>query len=453
MARTIADSGYEAVGGTYDSSSKQFFDGVAESLISELMPFLKSLKSSGSIRRVKPKGKYIEFYVETNTGSGFGPRGEDDYVPAADKMDGVLAQVPYQRGIKGRIGMTFEAMQFGKEGVGGFVDMKKQEMKGALLTMQQQAIPMIWGVGDGVIAKIKEQNGVTTGEAYSTETYADCYPGTRWMADGMKLIGVQAPGANYAADSDMTAAKELLAPTSDTGFEWAAAVTCGNADSADRYLVEHHCADTGNATETTKGSVTIGTASSYRGSLGVTAMCDDSEQNFIASYCGINEALYPQWSAVVNHNSGVARAVSLDLFYRLYWKLTRKAGTFAPKIECWTNSDVHREVTELLEHFVEFKPRQLRPGFDEYDMVINGVNIPFKIDHACPSYIHFLNMPKITFAQGCPPQIAKETGSQWRQVTDKDKYEVFYRWIFQLYTKQRNAHGVIRDLDVEIASI
>ena len=216
MARTLANSGYEAVGGTYDASSKQFFDGVAESLIPELFPLLKSLKEAGSIRRVKPKGKYIEFYVELNTGSGFGPRGENDYIPAADQMDGVVAQVPYQRGIKGRIGMTYEAMQFGKEGVGGFVDMKKQEMRGALLTMKQHAIPMIWGNGDGVIAVIAKQNATTAGVPNSTEDYNTLQPGARWISEGMSLIGTQAPGSNYAADGDMTAAEIVSSVRSST---------------------------------------------------------------------------------------------------------------------------------------------------------------------------------------------------------------------------------------------
>jgi hypothetical protein len=181
-------------------------------------------------------------------------------------------------------------------------------------------------------------------------------------------------------------------------------------------------------------------------------MCDDG--TFVTSYCGISETTYPSWKAVTSHNSGTALPLTLDRFYQLYFKLSRKAGTLQPEVAAWMNTDVFRELVDLLEHFLQFKPRKLDAGFDKFDVMINGTTIPIHLDHECPSYIFFLNPRYITFAEGQPPQLSRETGAIWtRDTTGKDQYEAMWRWIFQTFTANRNKHGIMKDITRTITSI
>jgi hypothetical protein len=85
--------------------------------------------------------------------------------------------------------------------------------------------------------------------------------------------------------------------------------------------------------------------------------------------------------------------------------------------------------------------------------MIHGQNLPIKVDHECPSYIFFITPQYVTFAEGQPPQIGKETGAMWRDVADQDDYEAVWRWTFNTYTRKRNAHGIIKDLTTTITSI
>ncbi len=444
MPRLLQSSPYS---GTYDASLKQFYDGAMQSLVPDLFPILDWLKSEGRVRKVTPKGNKIYFATTLKLSSGFDFRGENDYLPAADQVDTIQGSVPYQVGMKGRIQLSFESLKFGKEGVGGFVNVSKQEMTSALHSMRQSAAPALWGLGDGVLAKIAQISGSTAIVPDSSELSTGCYPGSRWLHEGKKYIGVTSTAAGYGVDTSMTAANENTVISSDTSATFEDSCSTDGVD----YLVSHECTDSSSATERAKGSVTLGTANSFRGPQGMLAMCDDGTLG--SSYCGISESSYPQWKATVSDNSGNARSLSLDLFYQLYWKMTRKAGDFNPNLTSWMNTDMHRKLTDLLEHFVEFKPRELKPGFKAYDMMINNQAIPIRLDHYCPGYIFFLNPAEITFAEGCPPSVAGETGSMWRQVADKDMYEAVYRWIFQTYTRSRNKHGILMDLTYDVTSV
>ena len=41
----------------------------------------------------------------------------------------------------------------------------------------------------------------------------------------------------------------------------------------------------------------------------------------------------------------------------------------------------------------------------------------------------------------------------WRDVANKDDYEAVWRWTFQTYTRNRNRHGILEDLNVTITSV
>jgi len=305
----------------------------------------------------------------------------------------------------------------------------------------------MWGNGDGLLAKFGSTGVSTTSlTVQCEEDYNSCYPGSRWLYEGLSVIPVVST-SSYAVDTSWTAATTISAITSDTACTLSASKT---QETAVRYLVEHQCSDNTNSTQMTKGSVTLATASSFRGPMGINAMADDG--TFSSSYCGISESTYPQWKSTISHNSGTARSITTDLLYKLFYKFTRYSGTMSPDVTAWTNTDVYREIVDLMENQIQFKPRELKPGFQHFDVMIDGVGIPFKLDHMCPSFIYFLDPKFIRFAQKAAPQIADNHGSSFRWVADKDCYEQVWRWIFQLYTNNRRKHAKLTDISCTIAS-
>lgn len=439
--------------GSWEAAFKRFYDGAMQSLVPNLCPLLEWLKSKGRVRKLKPQGEKIYFATDYRLSDSFGYRGEGDVIPAPDTVESVQGSVDYQKGIKGSVGLTFEAMKFGRQGAGAFTDVQKHEMKSAMIMMRKLAQVALWGTGKGALAKVSAGGGgaaatatVAVDETYDGDTVTLC-PGTRWLIEGMKVISFLNFAA-YAKDAGMTGALTINSIDSDTQIT----LSANNNITANYYLAQHHCTNTATAAELAWGSVTLDTAASSRVPQGMLALCDDG--TFVSSYCGISESTYPQWKAVVKHNSGTALPLTLDLFYQLFFKLSRKAGSFEPDLTAWMNTDVFRELVDLLEHFLQYKPRQLEPGFGKFDMQINGVNIPIRLDHECPSFVFFLNPRYITFAEGQPPQLSKETGGIWTRDTDrKDQYEAIWRWIFQTFGQSRNKHGILKDISCTITSI
>lgn len=418
-----------------------------QSLITNLCPLLDWLKGKGRVRKVTPKGKNIIFATDIRLSSSFGFRGEGDKVAASASMTNVQGSVAYQKAIRGMIGLTFESMKFGRQGPGSFVTAETQEMKGAAIMMRKLAQIAAWGEGEGELGRIDAISATDAMVTQVDESYNACNPGARWLIEGMKIIAAGNNADSYGINSAMTAANIIESINSDIS------VTLTDSCSADTdYLFEHNTTNSGVTPE--DGSVTLAVQNSFRGPQGMLAMCDNGTN--INPYCGINASAgnYPQWKATVDHNTGTKRALTLDLFYSLYYKLSRKRGSFKLPLTSWMNTDVYRELVQLLEHFIEFKPRNLQPGFDEFDVMIQGTRIPIKLDHECPSFIFFLDPAFITWAEGQPLQLAREAGSIWRWDVDrKDQFEAMYRWIWQTYTRSRNKHGIIKDIDVTIRSL
>jgi hypothetical protein len=452
------------VGGTYDSALLEFIDKQMQSLIPKLFPIVDWLKSEGRVRKVSPEGKYITFAVETNVGSNAGFRGEGDYLPTADTVDMAQGKLPYMKGIKGRVGLSWEALQFGKEGVGSFADLMKQEFMGVQTAMKQAASPAMWGCGDAVLARTQTVAASTTMGVDVAETYANTFPGTRWLHVGQSIIACELDDT-YDADTTMTAATTIASIESDSSLTLAATRTVDD----NSHIVEHQATDTADSTECTKGSVTINTAYSSRYPVGFLAMCDPGgasgyfngngygyghalKSTYYGGYCNIDESSYSSWKPNVSHNSGTARSLTLGLFYRMFNKICKKTGSFDPKVTSWMSPDMHVELVDLLEHYVEFKPRQLEPGFDKFDVMINGTKVPIRLDFYCPGHIFFLSPSDITFAESVPCQVDKTTGSLWTKVADKQNFEAVWNWMFQIYTKKRNAHGIITDLSYTVSS-
>jgi len=442
MARQLQTTPYS---GTFDGALKHWYEPRLKDMLSDYFAWYDWLKKEKRIdRNPRIEGDYIVFGTNVKRSSAVGARGEMDTLPTVDKAQIVQGTIDYMTGFKGRIAVSAEVMKYGRQGKGSFANIVEHEMDQIEQAMKECGSVAAWSNGDGVCGRTADASAATAQKTFtSSELSTACYPGTRWLHEGHRYIPVQSTAA-YAADVTMTAsvadgAGEILSIDSDLLATFAAVT---QTDAAARLWVEAETA--------TNGSVTVGTAASYRGPMGFLAAVDDG--TFKTSYCGISESTYPRWMSQVLANGGVVRALTVKLFYQAFFKTLRKSGS-RPDFVAWTSPDVLIEFADLLTHHVEFRPRKLESGFEEMDVMVDGSVINIKTDPYCPTYIFLINPKEISLYETIPIEVADEHGSEWFPLANQDGYEARVRWNWQLATKARNKHACIMDLDVPISTM
>jgi hypothetical protein len=409
-------------------------------------PVFDKLSSSGRVKSKKPSGKWIEFPVELKLTGGATPSGEGDTLPTIDPAIMVVGKVDYQRGIKGRFGISEESFEWGKANAGTFADVMEQETRILMGDIENIEGIAIHGNGDGQLAYCGSLSGSASMTVTSAETNAACTPGTRWLYEGMRLQAINVASNIPTTDSswtNTTTTNQVAAITSDT------AVTLGAANTlnAASYL-------------TTPLSYTSGVASSSRWPMGLLNIVDDGTFSDNAGFvvdpafgcCGLPVASYPQWKSTVSANSGILRALTMDLLYQIYFKMTKRAGKMKLNVGCVMNTDVYREYVALHEPNFQYQARKLNGGFEEFDIMIYGTPISILLDHKCPSYIYFLDYDNIDFYNSRPLGIVAPDGmkSIIGAQTMSREYRYWHAW--QLATTKRSAHAVIRDISKTITA-
>lgn len=428
---------------TFDAMFKIKYDDVMGQIWTSFSPLLEWLESEGSINReAKPEGRYIEFPVELKLTQGVGVRGEGDSLPTATPLTTARGKVDYQKGFKGRISISEEAIEWGRKGSGAFENVLEQEMRANEQAIRALAGVAVWGVGDGMLAKTASAS-TTTITVTSSENYNTYNPGTRLLYEGMNIVNTTVSSKTPTTDTNGPATT-VVSITNDTTFvvgtSWAS-MSAGYA--------------------TDPGSYTTAVASSSRWPAGLKNIVDDGTFSDSATLvvdpafgcCGLPVSTYPTWKAAKSHNSGTLRALTTDLIYQMFGKLSRKVGSFKPRIVAWTNWDILREFVAQLEPSIQYKPRGLEAGFNELDIMINGLVVPFKIDHKAPSEIFFVDPKHITFYNARPLGLVKPNGRPEVIPADYTSREYRWWWAFNLGTNKRNAHGLITDLSKTITVV
>ncbi|MBW2704143.1 MAG: phage major capsid protein [Deltaproteobacteria bacterium] len=434
-----------ATSGTAHTTLKRFYDNNFQRLYTEWFELLDWLKGKGRIKNITPEGEKIYFGVEYLGTSSVGPRGEMVSLPTADVSKSVQGSVDYLKGFKGRMQISAESLKFAKKGKGAFTSAMQQETRAMIAALKSEGAAALWGDGGGVLAKTTAQVSSSTAVVpVTSEISTGYFPGTRWLREAGRVDCWSESGGDFTADGSWTHTTDtdkIMAINSDNSF------TVGTANdtaaAADRYWSSKD----GGIKDTGTGS------NVFYGPQGMLAMVDDGTLAAAASYCNILESTYHQWKGVVSDNAGTGRALTIDKFYRHYLKMARKAGKMDTGLTCWTNPDLHLEVVDLLEHFVQFKPRELKGGFNDADISVHGHDIKFKLDFMAPGAFMFLNPKSITVAEGVPIEVVDEDGRDMQRVANYDAFEMRWRWIINTYTTKRNDHGILADINYTVSSV
>ena len=155
------------------------------------------------------------------------------------------------------------------------------------------------------------------------------------------------------------------------------------------------------------------------------------------------------WKSVVLANSGTLRAVSDSLVMQMI-ETIRARSRQVPNLIV-TTPGVVLKYSELFLPLrrLDGQDVQLKGGYKPIAAVIHaGGAIPVIGDIDCPSSrMFFLNTSAFRMADVIGTEWADMDGATFDRVTDKDAIEGYIRKYWNLATIQRNANGVIEDLE------
>lgn len=443
MARKIISSGY-GTSASFDADFKETFDNGVQKQYPNWLPIVGWIKDNGKIKSRKLEGKFMSFYLELHPGSNAGARGEDATLPTTDNPSGVQAHVDYMRGFKGQFEITAEAMHYGKGDAGVFTDVMKQSVNSLKFQMKRLAGPAFWGDGTGRIActgaaSVLEAASVTLNVS---ETYNTCYPGNRWLHIGQRIGILSSAGTPIGSSMDVLTGSNTIATTtriSNFTGDTACSLSAVSSLMANGAIFNIGDVSAGDVGET------------YWGPDGILALVDGT---FRATYASVSSSTYSQWKGVESHNSGTLRPQTTTLFYQNYFKVGRQIGSVDHNKVAWTNPDVYQDLLRLMEPNVAYRPKMKGGlGFEKINLMVNGVNIPIKLDYYCPSYWFMLSPEDIYFINSRPMGLVPDKkGNVLEPVDNKTNFKMKYWWGCNMYTDHRNHHGIIKDLDITITS-
>lgn len=165
-------------------------------------------------------------------------------------------------------------------------------------------------------------------------------------------------------------------------------------------------------------------------------------------------ATFQGWKSIRLHADGVLRPISDSLVMQMI-ETIRSRSRLVPNLIV-TRPGIVLKYSEIFLPLrrLDGQDVQLEGGYKPIAAVIHaGGSIPVIGDNDCPnSRMFFLNTGAFRMADMVGTEWADMDGATFDRVTDKDAIEGYLRKYWQLITIQRNANGVIEDLE-DIAAI
>lgn len=172
------------------------------------------------------------------------------------------------------------------------------------------------------------------------------------------------------------------------------------------------------------------------------------------TYEAIDSSVAKRWKATRVHNSGTLRDISNSLVMQTIVTIRSKSRKI-PNLAV-TRPGVVLKYSEIFLPLARLAGQdvQLKGGYKPLSAIIHaGGSIPVLEDLDCPdSRLFLVNTESWRFADMVGTEWADMDGAQFDRVTDKDAIEGYIRKYWQLICVQRNANGVLEDLN-DVASI
>jgi len=177
---------------------------------------------------------------------------------------------------------------------------------------------------------------------------------------------------------------------------------------------------------------------------GIAHIVDD-----VGTLYNINPSTHSQWAAYVDDNSSVARPWSHDLMNKAFRSIKTQSGK-RPDYVTGHDAQVD-EIANTLVSDVRYEPCKFKGGYERSFLTWNNGerDVPIVPDDMFePGKLTFLSMDCLAMCETVPMGF-DETDSLLQRVTNQVSYEIVYGTIGNLVCYQRNAHGVLEDLQFD----
>lgn len=159
-----------------------------------------------------------------------------------------------------------------------------------------------------------------------------------------------------------------------------------------------------------------------------------------------------RWKASADSNSGTLRDISDSLVMKMIATIREKSRK-VPNLVV-TTPGIQLKYSEIFLPIrrIDGQESQLKGGYKPVAFIQHGGgSIPLLVDSDCPaSRMFFISTESFRLADLVGSDWADLDGATFDRVTDKDAIEGYMRKYWQLMTIQRNANGVIEDInDIE----
>lgn len=177
---------------------------------------------------------------------------------------------------------------------------------------------------------------------------------------------------------------------------------------------------------------------------GIAHIVDDQDTLY-----NIDPSTHPQWKAYVDDNSSVSRPWSHDLMNKAFRSIKTQSGK-RPDYVTGHDAQVD-EIANTLVSDVRYEPCKFKGGYERSFLTWNNGerDVPIVPDDMFePGKLVFLSMDCLAMAETVPMGF-DETDSLIQRLSGQVSYEIVYGTIGNMVCFQRNAHGVLEDLQFD----
>ena len=366
-------------------------------------------------------GRKWVFGVKLSVGGGASNAGANKSLPAASQGSYDQGDAPLARTYV-RMALDGVAMEVTKQKAGSYRPAVAETMSDRLqahdLEINRQCfgngdgkVALITGFGAGATQGVQLDYGVANGGAGARHFYIGdqvaFYQNNGTLIGRRTIIGVNVTGNPNQITVDST-----ITTTSNT--DW---VTKSTADDDN----------------TTAGE-----------GLGLLAACDNTGR------AGLNNiAANPLWTVYKDSNGGTLRDIT-DPMVMVAIEAIRQRSKQVPNLAV-TTPGIQLKYSEIFLPIrrIDGQDVALRGGYKPISFIQHGGGqIPVMTDNDCPkSRLFLLNTAAMRWADLVGSEWFDMDGAVFTRITDKDGVEGYIRKYWQMPTVQRNAIGVLEDLN------
>lgn len=348
-------------------------------------------------------GRYVTFPIKTRRNSGIGARNELELLPTPGQQGFAAARVGLKY-LYGGVRLSGQTIELADKNYQAFASALEQEVQGLKDDLAKDQNRQVYGNATGVLATV-------TADAANSLTVDT----TMYLQLGM-MIDI------YAADLSTVRAsnRQITAINTSTGV-----ITYDGADVS---------------VSTVATDVVVRTGNINREWNGFKSIISDT-----GTLYNINPATEPVWKAVVDHNSGVNRALSEGLMILMADNIRANGGSTTA---IFSNLGVRRAYFNLLVQQRQYtNTKTFDGGFSGLTFTTDNGDIPVVVDIDAPkNTLYFVNEKELTLYRESDWSWMNRDGSMWQRVTGYDAYEATMFQYSEIGCHRRNSQGVIKDI-------